>query len=70
MSNDWIITKIKNKITKRNKLFQNWIKCPNREKQKYLQKPKEPGDIKKMPIAKAILINWEKIQAQKRFIET
>ena len=28
LSNDWIKNKLKNGITKRNKLFQNWLKCP------------------------------------------
>ena len=31
VSNDWITKKLKNEITRRNKFFQKWIKCPTGE---------------------------------------
>ena len=37
LSNDWINNKLKNEIIKRNKLFQNWLKCPT-EKNRIIYK--------------------------------
>ena len=37
VSNDWITKKLKNEITRRNKFFQKWIKCPTKENGNFIK---------------------------------
>ena len=38
VSNDWITKKLKKEITRRNKFFQKWIKCPTEENRSFYKK--------------------------------
>ena len=47
VSNDWVTKNLKNEITRRNKFFQKWIKCPTEESSIFKKTEKHGDNIDK-----------------------